>query len=259
MDSNTPAVASVAKANDVKFIGYGISRNADAPSQWLGAFSFNWAPYMIDWTKKVQAGTFKPGLFYWVCPTASSAARSTGRASLRPRSIRSTRHCSRSRLESWLCSKGRSPTTRARSWCPRAKQSTRPLSWLRAAPGTTKTSRVTPPRVDLARHSVGAAGGHLQGVLRCLRTTTWISLSARGDPRRPWRKRRGQDHPVLGALGDVPTDAGRIVIGGAQQEFRSPADALAAGVGMVYQHFKLVPTFTVAEHIELGSPRPRGF
>ena len=68
MDSNTPAVASVAKANDVKFIGYGISRNADAPSQWLGAFSFNWAPYLIDWTKKVQAGTFKPGLFYWGLP-----------------------------------------------------------------------------------------------------------------------------------------------------------------------------------------------
>ena len=68
MDSNTPAVASVAKANDVKFIGYGISRNADAPGQWLGAFSFNWAPYLIDWTKKVQAGTFKPGLFYWGLP-----------------------------------------------------------------------------------------------------------------------------------------------------------------------------------------------
>lgn len=68
MDSNTPAVASVAKANNVKFIGYGISRNADAPKQWLGAFSFNWAPYLIDWTKKIQAGDFKSGLFYWGLP-----------------------------------------------------------------------------------------------------------------------------------------------------------------------------------------------
>ncbi len=68
MDSNTPAVASVAKARDVKFIGYGISRKADAPQQWLGSFSFNWAPYLVDWTNGIANGTFKPGLFYWGLP-----------------------------------------------------------------------------------------------------------------------------------------------------------------------------------------------
>ena len=47
-------------------------------------------------------------------------------------------------------------------------------------------------------------------------------------------------------------DAGEIVIDGTPVEFRSPHDALAAGVGMVYQHFRLVDTFTVAENLALG-------
>ena len=47
-------------------------------------------------------------------------------------------------------------------------------------------------------------------------------------------------------------DAGRIIIDGTPVEFRSPHDALAAGVGMVYQHFRLVDTFTVAENLALG-------
>ena len=47
-------------------------------------------------------------------------------------------------------------------------------------------------------------------------------------------------------------DAGKIVIDGTPMEFRSPNDALAAGVGMVYQHFRLVDTFTVAENLALG-------
>ena len=47
-------------------------------------------------------------------------------------------------------------------------------------------------------------------------------------------------------------DAGKIVIDGKPVQFRSPHDALAAGVGMVYQHFRLVDTFTVAENLALG-------
>jgi general nucleoside transport system ATP-binding protein len=47
-------------------------------------------------------------------------------------------------------------------------------------------------------------------------------------------------------------DAGEIRIGGEPVVLRSPADAIARGVGMVSQHFSLVPTFTVAENIALG-------
>ena len=35
--------------------------------------------------------------------------------------------------------------------------------------------------------------------------------------------------------------------------FASPAEAIAAGIGMVHQHFKLAPSFTVAENIILGA------
>ena len=47
-------------------------------------------------------------------------------------------------------------------------------------------------------------------------------------------------------------DEGDILIDGKSQVFTSPADAIAAGIGMVHQHFMLVPVFTVAENVVLG-------
>ncbi len=64
MDSNTPAVSSVARAKNVKLVGYGITREKDAPQQWLGTFTFDWSPYLIQWTKAVQAGDLKSQLYY---------------------------------------------------------------------------------------------------------------------------------------------------------------------------------------------------
>jgi simple sugar transport system ATP-binding protein len=48
-------------------------------------------------------------------------------------------------------------------------------------------------------------------------------------------------------------DGGRILVDGIERDFRSPADAIAAGIGMVHQHFVLVPTFTVLENIIVGT------
>ena len=47
-------------------------------------------------------------------------------------------------------------------------------------------------------------------------------------------------------------DAGSIFIDGEERRFRSPADALSAGIGMIHQHFMLVPTMTVAQNVALG-------
>ncbi len=47
-------------------------------------------------------------------------------------------------------------------------------------------------------------------------------------------------------------DAGEIIIDGYARSFASPIEAIAAGIGMVHQHFKLVKAFTVAENIHLG-------
>ena len=52
--------------------------------------------------------------------------------------------------------------------------------------------------------------------------------------------------------GLLSADSGEILIDGKRVEINSPADALAAGIGMVHQHFMLVPVFTVAENIVLG-------
>ena len=48
-------------------------------------------------------------------------------------------------------------------------------------------------------------------------------------------------------------DEGEILIDGSAVQFHSPADAISAGIGMVHQHFMLVPVFTVAENVVLGS------
>jgi general nucleoside transport system ATP-binding protein len=48
-------------------------------------------------------------------------------------------------------------------------------------------------------------------------------------------------------------DEGEIVIDGERKSFTGPGDAIDAGVGMVHQHFMLVPVFTVAENVMLGN------
>lgn len=47
-------------------------------------------------------------------------------------------------------------------------------------------------------------------------------------------------------------DRGEILLSGRRVKLRSPAEAIAAGIGMIHQHFMLVPTLTVAENIALG-------
>lgn len=47
-------------------------------------------------------------------------------------------------------------------------------------------------------------------------------------------------------------DAGQIVVDDEPVRFAGPGEAMAAGIGMVHQHFMLVPVFTVAENVVLG-------
>jgi general nucleoside transport system ATP-binding protein len=79
--------------------------------------------------------------------------------------------------------------------------------------------------------------------------------------------RRGEVHALLGENGAGKTtlmcllaglyrpDGGQIVIDGREVVLRSPRDAMAASIGMVHQHFMLVPTLTVAENVLLGAAR----
>ncbi len=81
--------------------------------------------------------------------------------------------------------------------------------------------------------------------------------------------RRGEVHALLGENGAGKStlmnilaglyrpDAGEILVDGRPVTFGSPRDAIAAGLGMVHQHFTLVPSQTVTENILLGLDRPR--
>jgi len=57
--------------------------------------------------------------------------------------------------------------------------------------------------------------------------------------------------------GLLQPDEGEIYIDGKPASFRSPKDAIGAGIGMVHQHFMLVPPFTVAENVTLGIEQVR--
>jgi general nucleoside transport system ATP-binding protein len=48
-------------------------------------------------------------------------------------------------------------------------------------------------------------------------------------------------------------DEGEILVDGTARRFRGPGDAIDAGIGMVHQHFMLVPVFTVTENVMLGA------
>jgi simple sugar transport system ATP-binding protein len=53
-------------------------------------------------------------------------------------------------------------------------------------------------------------------------------------------------------FGLYPADEGEVLVDDQPVHFKGPTDAIAAGIGMVHQHFKLVPVFTVAENVMLG-------
>jgi simple sugar transport system ATP-binding protein len=54
-------------------------------------------------------------------------------------------------------------------------------------------------------------------------------------------------------------DEGEILVDDQPVKFHGPGDAMAAGIGMVHQHFMLIPVFTVAENVELGHERTSRF
>ncbi len=54
-------------------------------------------------------------------------------------------------------------------------------------------------------------------------------------------------------------DEGEILLDDVPQHFRGPGDAMAAGIGMVHQHFMLIPVFTVAENVMLGHEETKAF
>src|SRR5881396_572237 len=80
----------------------------------------------------------------------------------------------------------------------------------------------------------------------------------------------GEVHALLGENGAGKTtlsniltglyrpDEGEILLAGRRVDFHSPRDAIAAGIAMVHQHFRLVSPFTVAENVVLGDHRDVG-
>jgi len=82
--------------------------------------------------------------------------------------------------------------------------------------------------------------------------------------------RRGTVHAIVGENGAGKStlmkilygvqrpDDGTITVGTTERHFSTPSDAIAAGIGMVFQHFKLADNFTVLENVALGAESSYG-
>src|SRR3954451_12739669 len=84
------------------------------------------------------------------------------------------------------------------------------------------------------------------------------------------RVRRGEVHAIVGEngagkstlmktlYGEHRPDEGQILVDGRPVSFKSPGDAIAAGIGMVHQHFMLADNLTVLENVVLGAEKQHG-
>ena len=82
--------------------------------------------------------------------------------------------------------------------------------------------------------------------------------------------RKGEIHALLGEngagkstlmkvlFGIESPDQGEIILNGNKTSIKSPQDAISKGIGMVHQHFMLVPSLSVAENIILGVAPKKG-
>ncbi|HLF81404.1 MAG TPA: ATP-binding cassette domain-containing protein, partial [Anaerolineales bacterium] len=82
--------------------------------------------------------------------------------------------------------------------------------------------------------------------------------------------RSGEVHALLGENGAGKStlmrilyglyqpSSGQIRLNGQPAEIRRPSDSIRLGIGMIHQHFMLVPSLTVAENVALGLPSSRG-
>jgi len=80
----------------------------------------------------------------------------------------------------------------------------------------------------------------------------------------------GEIHALLGENGAgkstlmnvlyglLQPDEGEILVNDVATKIHRPSDAIAAGIGMVHQHFMLVPVFSVADNVMLGAETTRG-
>lgn len=82
--------------------------------------------------------------------------------------------------------------------------------------------------------------------------------------------RRGEIHSIVGEngagkstlmkilFGIEQPSAGKLILRGEERQFHNSLDAIDAGIGMVHQHFMLIPSFTVAQSIVLGMEPRKG-
>src|SRR5262249_11271180 len=133
--------------------------------------------------------------------------------------------------------------------------------------GRGSAPKVPRKRIDMStevreeRPTVGEAASPYAVEMRHIRKA-WPGVVANDDV--SLQVRRGEIHALVGENGAgkstlmnilyglLRPDAGEILVNGQRARISGPRDAIARGIGMVHQHFMLIPPLTVGENIVLG-------
>src|SRR6266498_5061699 len=130
-------------------------------------------------------------------------------------------------------------------------------------PGETRARPLSGDHHDMGDVTTQAHAVRLQGI-----TKRFPGVVANDDIN--IEVRPGEIHAIVGENGAGKStlmkilygmqrpDEGTLRVNGQEMHFRSPKDAIAAGIGMVHQHFMLADNFTVLENVVLGSEPARG-
>lgn len=115
------------------------------------------------------------------------------------------------------------------------------------------------------KHNIGAGGFHAAPLALELINISKSFGSVAANKNIDLSVKAGSIHGIIGEngagkstlmnilYGFYQSDSGEIHINGQKAKINSPADAIQFGIGMVHQHFMLVPRFSVLENVMLGS------
>ncbi len=270
---DSPATGQFAESKGIGWVGYDSNASSFAPKSWLTASVYNWGPYYLSRVKAAMAGTWKSGFYYGSIKDGFTGLAPYGPDREREDEGRDRRQDEgdRERLVLRVHRPAVRPERQADGQAGR--EAHRPAALRdglarqrrdRQPEGVTITAE---PKKDGLKNDASATA-----------TPTGVAVAMHGITKRfpgvvandgvDFEVAVGEVHALLGengagksTLSNILTglyrpDEGEIFLYGEPVEFATPRDALDAGIGMVHQHFRLVPTFTVAENIALGEHRP---
>ena len=269
---DSPSAGQYAESKKIPWVGYNSDARKFAPTSWLTAALYDWGVYYVPRVKAAMNGTWKTGFYYGTMKDGFIKLAPYGkRVSAK---TRAPNQCEAEGDHLGLVQPVYWPALRPGGEAPRPEgQDADDQGALRdelAREGHDRQREGLAPPLErqTKRGGAGLAGASRVPAVS-MRGITKRSPASSPTSASTSRPRPGEVHALLGENGAGKTtlmnvltglyrpDEGEISLYGEPVHFDAPRDALAAGIGMVHQHFRLVEPLTVAENLMLGWHTPR--